>query len=67
MKLDVYQCTLCYHTEAEPAGQVRIFIGTCPRCGAAMEKTETAVSGPEYDAKTKDKMKKLKKNAWRFV
>lgn len=68
MKLDVYQCPLCFYTETEPAGQARIFIGTCPRCvNVSMEKIETAVSGQEYDAKTKDKMKKLKKTAWRFV
>lgn len=68
MKFDVYQCPVCYHTETEPAGQVRVFLGTCPRCGAAsMEKIETAVTGPEYEAKTKDKMKKLKKSAWWFV
>ena len=68
MKLDVYQCPVCFNTETEPAGQVRIFLETCPRCGAAsMEKIETAVSGPEYDVKTKEKMKKLKKTAWRFI
>lgn len=68
MKLDVYQCPVCYHTETEPAGQVRLFLETCPRCGAGnMEKAETSVSGPEYDERTKDKMKKLKKTAWRFL
>lgn len=68
MKLDVYQCPVCYHTETEPAGQVRVFLGTCPRCGAgSMEKTETAVCGTEYDKRTKEKMKKLKKSAWRFI
>ena len=55
MKLDVYQCPLCYYNEAEPAGQVRVFLGTCPRCGAAMEKAETAVCGHEYDKRTKEK------------
>lgn len=67
MKLDVYQCPVCFNTETEPAGQVRIFLETCPRCGAAsMEKIETAVSGPEYDKRTKEKMKKLKNAVWKF-
>jgi hypothetical protein len=68
MKLDVYQCPVCFNTETEPAGQVRIFLETCPRCRAAnMEKIETAVNGPEYDETTKEKMKKLKKSVWRFI
>ena len=67
MKLDVYQCPVCFHTETEPAGQVRIFLETCPRCGAGtMEKAETAVNGPEYDKRTKEKMKKLKNAVWKF-
>ena len=67
MKLDVYQCPVCYHTETEPAGQVRLFMERCPRCQAAnMEKIETAVSGAEYEEKTRNKMKELKKTLWRF-
>lgn len=67
MKLDVYQCPVCFYTETEPAGQVRIFIETCPRCGVGiMERTETSVSGPDYSEKTRQKMKKLKNKIWNF-
>lgn len=62
MKLDVYQCPVCFFTETEPAGQVRVFFQTCPRCGAgSMECAETSVSSTEYSEMTRRKMKDLKK------
>lgn len=68
MKLDVYQCPVCFYAETEPAGQVRAFLDKCPRCMAAnMEKTETCINGGEYDKGTKEKMKRLKNKIWRFV
>lgn len=67
MKLDVYQCPVCYNTEHEPAGQVRIFLDKCPRCGVGiMERTETTVTAAEYSQKTREKMKSLKKQIWKF-
>lgn len=67
MKLDVYQCPVCFFTETEPAGQVRVFLQTCPRCGAgSMERAETSVSSHEYSERTRRKMKDLKKQIWKF-
>lgn len=67
MKLDVYQCPVCYYTEHEPAGAVRLFLDKCPRCVVGnMERIQTAVYGAEYSEKTREKMKKLKKDVWKF-
>lgn len=67
MKLDIYQCNICYYTEHQPAGQTSIFLERCPRCSAGtMEKTGTGVSSLEYDERTKKKMKDLKKKLWSF-
>lgn len=67
MKLDVYQCPLCYYTETEPAGQVRVLLQMCPRCvNVSMELAETSVSSQEYSERTRRKMKDLKKHIWKF-
>lgn len=67
MRLDVYQCPVCYYTETEPAGQVRVFLQTCPRCSVgSMERAETSVSSQEYSDRTNRKMKDLKKSIWKL-
>lgn len=67
MKVDIFQCPVCFYTEHQPAGQTSLFLEKCPRCSAGtLEKIGNGLSSFEYDEQTKKKMKELKKKIWSF-